>query len=185
MRTYIIILLILVLAIPASLSAIDVDVNLENNETITKSCESTEGERLYNITNDNGQLIVEEVVEPDEPEYQWSNWSSWWVMYNAEKPSNTFYWVSEYFGGSVEVEPSQSTCTFDLIPRWNIITAPKDVSVYDIIVVYRGTEFTWSEASSFRIVYKYAFTMSNQRVSYLYEGTQYKFYAYRECSIVL
>ena len=175
MRKVIIVLLILTLAVPISLSAIDTDLYLENNETISISCQSTSGERYYNITNDDGQLIVEEIIEPDEPAPSWSNWSSWWVMYNAPELSHNVYWIHECFGGSIEVEPSDSTYTFELVTRWNTITAPKNIAVNDIIVIYRDTEYSWSEAYSFRIVYRYVFTIDHVRVSYFMKEHNTKF----------
>jgi len=169
-----------------TVSAQEADVYLQDGETISINCLTDNGNQTYNATNQGGNLVVTETTIPPE-NGSWSPWSPWWVMLNAppDEPSKV-RWMSAFFGGQVVIEASEVDYTFDLVRGWNTITSPKDISIYsDITVIYRGKEMTWIEAYQSRIVYRYVFTMNYQRVTYLYEGTQYKFYAYQICSIVM
>ena len=179
------ILLALALAITVTAQDLDADVYLQDGETISIACITDGGNRTYNATNQGGELVVTETTRPPE-NGSWSPWSPWWVMLNAPPDDSTgTMWIFVSFGGQVEVTSSHTNYTFDLTLGWSTITAPKDISIFDITVIYRGKEMTWTEAYKARIIYKYAVTMDNKRVTYLYEGTQYQFYAYRECSIIM
>lgn len=189
MRNKILSILILVSIILVSMqvNSLTTIIYLEDTEIIQIICDSDNGNITYNVTNDNGVLIVTLVnvtVETNDTGH-WGPWSPWWIMRQVPEDNIITHFIVHQFGGQVNIESQQvHNHTISLSLRWNIFTAPKDKYVNNILVIVKDKTLTWEQASRNRIVYRYIFDIDWQRIDYLNEGQQYRAYAFQECSLL-
>ena len=97
---------------------------------------------------------------------QWSNWSPWWVMYNAP---------------TYNIQVS-------LNKNWNIISFPINqiIDKYTLTVKCNNISYSWNNAVTEEIIIDFIYGWDNMYcLSDCFEpGKGYWVYAYQECSLL-
>ena len=166
------------------------DYTLQNGEKMILECKTTSDGVLYEIENNDGNLIItliENETDP-EPNESWSRWSDYWCIgyLQGADPEPSISHITCHFGGKVVVEPEEEPvdCEIDLETSWNQIISPITINKNDIQVRYNNRVYSWKDAYRNRITYYYVYDMQWQRVNTLYEGEQYQLYAYKPCTAI-